>query len=59
MKRANNHHQHGGPQSTFHSHAVSEEVANNINSFEDIYDVHVFDIALTYLDLQNQTLFSL
>jgi hypothetical protein len=46
VKRTNDHHKHGGPQPTFHSHAVSEEVANNTNSFKDIYVVNAFDISL-------------
>ncbi len=52
MERAKNRHQYGCPQPTFHSHVVSEEVANNIDSFEDIYVVDVFDIALIFLDLE-------
>jgi hypothetical protein len=57
VRHTNNHHQHSGPQPTFHSHAVSEEVANSTNSFEDIYAINVFDIALTYLDLEKSNIF--
>ncbi len=56
VKHTKNHHQHGGPQPKFHSHAVSEEVANNTNSFEDIYVEDVFDIAFTYLDLEKSNI---
>jgi len=52
MKHAKNCHQYGCPQPTFHSHVVNEEVDNNIDSFEDIYVIDVFDIALTSLDLE-------
>lgn len=52
MKHAKNRHQYGCPQPTFHSHVVSEEVANNTDSFENIYVVDVFDIALIFLDLE-------
>ncbi len=57
MRHTNYHHQHSGPQPTFHSHVVSEEVAKNTNSFEDIYAMNVFDIALTYLDLGKSKIF--
>jgi hypothetical protein len=47
-----NHHQHGDPQPTFHLHAVNEKVANNINSFKDIFVIDVFEIAFTFLNLE-------
>jgi hypothetical protein len=59
VKRTKNCHQHGGPQPTFHSHAISEDVANNINSFENIFVIDVFEIALTLLNLEKSTLFGL
>jgi hypothetical protein len=52
VKRAKNCHQHGGPQLTFHSCVVNEEVANNINSFEDIFAINVFEITFTFIDLK-------
>jgi hypothetical protein len=52
VKHAKNHHQHGCPQPTSHPHVVSEEVVNNIDNFEDISVVDVFDIVLTFLDLE-------
>jgi len=52
VKHVKNCPHHGCPQPTFHSHAVSEEIINNTDNLKDIFVVNVFNIALTFLDLE-------
>jgi len=52
VKGAKNCHQHGGPQFTLHSCVVNEEVANTINSLKNIFAIDVFEIILTFIDLE-------